>query len=111
MLDKTQPRDYSMGSGSGGVLYNTDSDGNLRLFKVNHDNDDQWLNSNYDNPDNIWNLDNSFVFVRFRKSLYFFIKPRLFKRGLRYNLLAPAAKHIADLVQFFRKHNIFFIIQ
>jgi hypothetical protein len=45
-----------------GVLYITDSDDNLKLFNVKHNDDDQWLNSNYDNPDNSWNADNQFVF-------------------------------------------------
>ncbi|MBI3046167.1 MAG: hypothetical protein HYY86_01305 [Candidatus Harrisonbacteria bacterium] len=45
-----------------GVLYITDSDGNLKLFNVKHDDNGRWLNSNYGNPDNVWNEDNQFVF-------------------------------------------------
>ena len=51
-----------MGGGMDGVLYNTDSNGNLKLFNVNHNDNGQWLNSNYDNSDNVWNADNEFVF-------------------------------------------------
>lgn len=47
-----------------GISYATDSDGNLKLFNVEHNDDGQWLNSYYDNPDNVWNADNRFVFAR-----------------------------------------------
>jgi len=47
-----------------------DSDGDLNVFNVEHHNDGLWLNSNYDNPDNLWNPDNRFVF-RACNSLYF----------------------------------------
>ncbi len=48
----------------------TDSNGNLNVFNVEHDNDERWLNGNNGNPDNFWNGNNRFVFVR-RKSLHF----------------------------------------
>jgi hypothetical protein len=38
------------------------------VFNVEYDSDEQWLNANYGNPDNVWNADNRFVFVR-RNSL------------------------------------------
>jgi hypothetical protein len=44
------------------------SDGDLRVFGVARDSGDVWLNANYGNPDNFWNADNRFVFVR-RNSL------------------------------------------
>ncbi len=47
-----------------GALYATDSDGNLKVFNVERNDDDRWLNSNYDNADNVWNGDNRWVFVR-----------------------------------------------
>jgi len=53
------------------VLYTTDSDGNLNVFNVEHDDSDLWLNANYGNPDNFWNADNRWVFVRPRNSLHF----------------------------------------
>ena len=47
----------------GGTLYVTDSDGNPNVFKVDHDNDDRWLDTNWSNPDNSWNGENQFVFA------------------------------------------------
>lgn len=41
-----------------------DSDGNLNVFSVGRNEDGQWLNTNYGNPDNRW------VFAR-RNSLHF----------------------------------------
>lgn len=46
------------------TLYITDSDGNLNVFNVEHDDDKLWLNSDNGNPDNFWNGSNRFVFVR-----------------------------------------------
>ena len=54
----------------GGILYATDSDGNPNIFDVEHDDNGRWLNDNYGDPDNFWNGNNRFVFVR-RKSLHF----------------------------------------
>ncbi len=48
----------------------TDSDGNLKVFSVERDDNGLWLNSNYDNPDNVWNGSNRWVFVR-GNSLHF----------------------------------------
>ena len=62
MPNTIQLGEYSMGSVMDGVLYITDSDGNLKLFNVNHDDNGRWLNSNYGNPENVWNGDNQFVF-------------------------------------------------
>ena len=61
MPNKIQPREYSRGSGIDGASYITDSDGNLNVFNVKHDDDGLWLNSNYSNPDNLWNPDNRWV--------------------------------------------------
>ncbi len=46
------------------TLTSTDSNGNLKVFNVEHDDKGQWLNSNYGNPDNFWNGNNRWVFVR-----------------------------------------------
>ncbi len=59
-----------MGSGLDGALYATDSNGNLNVFYVERNDNDQWLNTNYDNADNFWNGSNRWVFVR-RYSLHF----------------------------------------
>jgi len=52
------------------ISHNTDSDGNPNVFNVEHDDNDRWLNTNWDNPDNHWNGNNRFVFRR-RNSLRF----------------------------------------
>lgn len=57
-----------MDSGLDGALYVTDSDGNLKVFNVERNENGLWLNSNYGNPDNFWNGDNRWVFIR-RNSL------------------------------------------
>jgi len=44
------------------VLY-AYSDGDLKLFNVERNDDDLWLNSNYGNSDKFWNNDNRFVFL------------------------------------------------
>lgn len=54
---------------SEGVSYKTDSDGNPKVFNVEHDKDGLWLNGNNGNPDNFWNGNNRWVFRR--NSLYF----------------------------------------
>ena len=53
----------------------TDSDGNLNVFSVKRDDSELWLNSNWSNPDNVWNPDNHLAFVFPRNSLYFFTRP------------------------------------
>jgi len=40
------------------------------VFKVNRDDGERWLDTNWDDPDNRWNGDNRFVFLR-RKSFHF----------------------------------------
>jgi hypothetical protein len=60
-----------MGSGLDGILYGTDSDDDLNIFNVNHDNDERWLNTYNGNPDNTWNPDDRFVVVVPRNSLHF----------------------------------------
>ncbi|OGZ24222.1 MAG: hypothetical protein A2896_00010 [Candidatus Nealsonbacteria bacterium RIFCSPLOWO2_01_FULL_43_32] len=70
-----QPREYSGGSGLEDALYITDSDGNLNVFSVKRDDSELWLNSNWSNPDNVWNPDNHLAFVFPRNSLYFFTRP------------------------------------
>jgi hypothetical protein len=57
-----QPQEYSRGGGPDGTPYNTASDGNPNVFNVDHDEDDRWLNTNWSNPDDLWNPDNRFVF-------------------------------------------------
>ncbi len=60
----------SRGGGKDSILYVTDSNGNLNVFNVEHNDDGLWLNTNYANPDDYWNGDNRWVFRR-RKSLHF----------------------------------------
>ncbi len=44
------------------ILYN--SDGDPKLLGVNRNDDENWLNAYYDNPDNRWNEDDGFAFIR-----------------------------------------------
>ncbi|OGG62221.1 hypothetical protein A3C19_03050 [Candidatus Kaiserbacteria bacterium RIFCSPHIGHO2_02_FULL_54_22] len=45
-----------------------DSDGNPNVFNVNRNDDGLWLNANNGRPDNEWNPENRFIFLRPRKS-------------------------------------------
>ena len=48
-----------------GFLYDTDSDSDLKIFNVKRNDDGKlWLNTNYDKPDNVFNPENRWVFVR-----------------------------------------------
>lgn len=49
-----------------------DSDGNPNVFNVNRNDDGLWLNANNGRPDNEWNPENRFVFLRPRKSHHIF---------------------------------------
>src|SRR3989338_538337 len=42
----------------------TDSDDNLNVFNVEHNDNGRWLNSNNGHPENRWNVDNRWVFSR-----------------------------------------------
>ena len=54
-----------------GIVHITDSDGNPNVFELKrNDNGKRWLNANWTNPDDKWNLDNEVVF-RLRKPVYF----------------------------------------
>jgi len=50
-----------MGSGVGGASYNSDGDPNV--LGANRNDDGQWLNANFDHPDNRWNDHGAFAFV------------------------------------------------
>ena len=43
----------------------TDSNGDLNVFNVDRDDDERWLNTNWSNPENVWNPENEFVFADF----------------------------------------------
>lgn len=47
-----------------GISHATDSDGNLNVFNVERNEDGSWLNGNNGHPDNHWNGNNRWVFVR-----------------------------------------------
>ena len=71
MTNSIQSREYSKDGGSDGYMHIIDSDGNPKVFNVKRNDDGKrWLNTNYANPDNHWNLDNEIVF-RSRKLFYF----------------------------------------
>ena len=50
------------------------SDGDPNLLNANRDDDGQWLNTSYDNPDNEWNRDNGFAFVVPQLSSFLLLK-------------------------------------
>lgn len=52
-----------MGSGAGGALYITDSDGNPNVLGLNRNDEGRWLNAYNGNSDNRWNRENGFVFL------------------------------------------------
>jgi len=76
-----------------GILHSTDSDGNLNVFNVEHDDDGLWLNTNWFNPQNVFNPDNRWVFVR--NSLH----STTLLSGL---LFYPATQHFAYLIELLR---------
>lgn len=58
-----------IGSGIEGTLH-ISTDGEPRLFNLYSNGDKLELNNNWDDPDNVWNADNRFVFS-LRKSFIF----------------------------------------
>jgi len=77
------------------------------LLNANRDNDGRWLNAYNDRPDNRWNRDNGFAFAVSQLSSFLSL---LFGRVLFCKLTIPTAEHFADLIQFYGKGNVFFII-
>ncbi len=70
MPNKIQSREYSKDGVMDGVSLEN-SLGFRRAFNVNRNLDGKrWLNANDNDPDNVWNPDNHFVWVR-RNSLHF----------------------------------------
>jgi hypothetical protein len=61
MPNSIQPPEYSKGSGTGGI--SRISDGDPNLLNANRNDDGQWLNAYYDNPDNRWNRESGFAFA------------------------------------------------
>ena len=88
------------GSGTDGVAREPDSNGDLNVFNVNRNDDGFWLDDNWTNPSNRWNLDNEFVF-RLRKCFLF---PRLREVAVFlfriFHLFFPTPQHSADFVEF-----------
>ena len=71
MPNSIQSGEYSTDGGTEGTAYIPDSDDNPNVFNVErNDNGKLWLNNDWANPDNRWNLDNRIVF-RLRNSLHF----------------------------------------
>jgi hypothetical protein len=106
MPDSIQPGEYSKGGGMDDIRRSSDGDPNL--LGVNRNGDGRWLNAYYDRPDDRWNRDNGFAFAVSQLSLFL----SCFRgRVLFSELSAPAAKHTANLIQFYRQGDIFFIIK
>jgi len=109
MPNKIQSREYSRDGVMEGVLRKIDSDGNRHLFNVNRTDDGKrWLNTNNDNAGNVWNPGNRFVFAR-RNSFHFSPRASLGEFSFLY-FTKPTAQVSSNLIQFFQKFNIFFII-
>jgi hypothetical protein len=69
MPNTIQPQEHSKGSGKDGILYTTDSDGNLNVFNVKRNDDGkQWLDGHNGEPAYFWHADVRWVFLR-RNSL------------------------------------------
>lgn len=49
--------------GSGADGFSRISEGNPNLLSTNRNDNDPWLNTYYDKPDNKWNRDNGFAFA------------------------------------------------
>ncbi len=92
MLNKIQPREYSMGGGVDDFSYISDDD--LNLLNLSRNDDGHWLNAYYDNPDNQWNRDNGFAFVSSQVSLF----PLHFWGVLFYYLAGPTTKHLTNFI-------------
>ena len=52
---KYSPRILFLGSGTDGASHIADANGNLNVLNVERNEDGSWVNSNYANPDNVWN--------------------------------------------------------
>ncbi len=61
MPNSIQPKEYSMGGGIDGTSYSSDGDPNV--LNSNRNDDGQWLNANFDNPDNQWNVSGAFALL------------------------------------------------
>ncbi len=72
MPNAIQPGEHSTGSGLDGCAHVTDSDGYPNVFKVEHDDNGRWLNSNDARPSDHWNPENRIVFVAPGYSPHFF---------------------------------------
>ncbi|OGY99852.1 MAG: hypothetical protein A2945_02560 [Candidatus Liptonbacteria bacterium RIFCSPLOWO2_01_FULL_52_25] len=95
MANTIQPGEYSTGSGDDECMHVTDSDGNPNVFNVKRNDDGQrWLNANYANPTNRWNLSNEIVF-RLRNWLHI-LPPLLWAGVLFCKLATPTTEHFPD---------------
>lgn len=90
-----------------GVRTETDSNGNPNVFNAYRNDDKPYLNANYANPENQWNLENELVLVR--RKPFRFSPGRLVRTGgvLFYELSTPAAEHFADFIDFLGDGGIF----
>ncbi len=60
MPDSIQSGVCSTGSGTDGVAH--DSDGNPNVLNANRNDDGRWVNANWNNPDNRWNVNGASAF-------------------------------------------------
>ena len=101
-----QLREYSMGGDTDGKAYV--SDGNPNVLNSNRNDDGQWLNSYWDNPDNEWDDNGAFAFPVPQLSLFLSLISR---ESFLFYLTLPAAEHSSDLVELFGESKVLFVIQ
>ena len=77
----------------------TDRNGNPNVFTVNHNDNGLWLNNNWTNPTNKWNLDNELMF-RLRKYFFSVLNEAVFLFRIG-QIFLPTAKHFAGFIKFF----------
>ncbi len=81
-----------MGGGIDGKIYI--SDGNPNVLNSNRNDDGQWLNSYWDNPDNEWNDNGAFAFLV--PQLTSFLS--LFWESFLFYLSLPATQHFSNFM-------------
>jgi len=84
------------------ISHNTDSDGNPNVFNVEHDDNDRWLNTNWDNSDNHWNGNNRWVFLR-RYYLHFspYLGRVLFSWPFQPPSILPISSKVSESAPYF----------
>lgn len=91
--DTIRPREYSTGGDTDGGIHGSDDDPNV--LNANRNDDGQWLNTNWDKPDNKWNDNGAFAFLVPQPSSFLL---SLLGGVLLCKLSTPTPEHPADLI-------------